>query len=60
MTPSAGYRFAWQGIAGNAMGIRNWSYWDQPRRSTFVEIAINDAYVQTAQKLGTFLSGIIQ
>lgn len=60
MTPSAGYRFAWQGIAGNAMGIRNWSYWDQPRRSTFVEIAINDAYIQTAQKLGTFLSGIIQ
>lgn len=60
MTPSAGYRFAWQSIAGNSMGIRNWSYWDQPRRSTFVEIAINDAYIQTAQKLGTFLTGIIQ
>jgi hypothetical protein len=30
MTPSAGYRFAWQGIAGNAMGIRNWKYFDQP------------------------------
>jgi hypothetical protein len=59
MTPSAGYRFAWQGIAGNAMGIRNWKYFDQPRRSWYIETAINDAYVQTAQKLGTFLSGII-
>lgn len=60
MTPSAGYRFAWQGIAGNAMGVRNWKYWDQPRRSWFVETAVNDAYLQTATKLGTFLSGIIQ
>lgn len=60
MTPSAGYRFAWRGIAGNDMGIRNWKYWDQPRRSWFVELAVNDEYVQTAQKLGTFLTGIIQ
>jgi hypothetical protein len=60
MTPSAGYRFAWRKIAGNNMGIRTWRYWDQPRRSWFVEQAVNDAYQQTAQKLGTFFSAIIQ
>lgn len=60
MTPSAGYRFSWRGISGNDMGIRNWKYFNQPRRSWYVEAAINDAYIQTAQKLGTFLSAIIQ
>jgi len=42
------------------MGVRNWKYWDQPRRSWMVETAVNDAYLQTASKLGTFLTGIIQ
>lgn len=60
MTPSAGYRFAWRKIAGNDMGLRTWRYWDQPRRSWFVEQAVNDAYLQTAAKLGTFFSAIIQ
>lgn len=60
MLPSAGYRFAWSKIAGNDMGVRTWRYWDQPRRSWFVEQAVNDAYLQTASKLGTFFSAIIQ
>jgi hypothetical protein len=60
MTPSAGYRFTWEGIAGNEQGIRNWSYWDQPRRSQIVEGAIDDTFKIVAPKLGTFLSNIVQ
>jgi hypothetical protein len=60
MTPSAGYRFAWRGIAGNDMGIRNWRYWDQPKRSWYVEMAVNDEYVKTSAALGTFFSAIVQ
>jgi hypothetical protein len=58
--PSAGYRFAWRKIAGNNMGVRTWRYWDQPRRSWYIEQAVNDAYQQTARALGTFFSNITQ
>ena len=57
--PSAGYRFAWSGIAGNSMGVRNWKYWDQPSRSTYVEGACDDTYKLVSSKLGTFFPGII-
>lgn len=60
LAPSGAYRFAWQGIAGNAMGIRNWRYWDQPTRSFYVEVAVNDVYSMTGSSLGTFFTGIIQ
>ena len=60
LAPSGAYRFAWQGISGNADGIRNWRYWDQPTRSFAVEIAVNDTYQMTGSKLGTFFTGIVQ
>ena len=60
MTPSAGYRFAWAGIAGNDMGVRIWKYWDQPVRSFQTEIAVNDAYAQVTANNGMFFSAVVQ
>jgi hypothetical protein len=60
MTPSAGYRFAWAGIAGNTEGVRNWKYWDQPMRSWYVETAVNDAYQTVTTTQGVFFTGVVQ
>lgn len=58
--PSALYRFADQQISGNAMGIRNWSYYDQPRRSQIVESAVDDCYKLVTAALGTWFDNIVQ
>lgn len=59
MEPSAGYRFADEDVSGNAMGVRNWKYWEQDIRSYYVEGAVDDTYKLVATNLGTFLSGIV-
>lgn len=56
---TAGYRFTWAGVAGNDEGLRMWKYWDQPRRSTMVEGAIDDLFALVTAKCGMFLSGIV-
>lgn len=58
-TPTAGYRFVDQELSGNAMGVRNWRYWDQPKRSWYIEGAIDDVYKLVSSSLGTFLGGIV-
>ncbi len=58
--PSAGYRFADQQISGNAMGVRSWKYWDQPKRSWYVEGAVDDTFKLVSAKHGTFLDNIVQ
>ena len=60
MAPSAGYRFASEELSGNAMGVRNWRYWDQPSRSFYVESAVDDVFETVSTSLGCFLNGIIQ
>jgi hypothetical protein len=60
MAPTAGYRFADQDVSGNAMGVRNWKYWEQGKRSWYVEGAVDDTYKMVSSNLGTFLSGIVQ
>lgn len=58
--PSAGYRFADQKISGNAMGVRSWKYWDQPKRSWYIEGAVDDTYKLVSAAHGTFFDGIVQ
>lgn len=58
--PSAGYRFAWQAIAGNAMGIRNWRYWEQSVRSYWVEGAVDDVFLKVGAQMGMFFSAIVE
>ncbi len=67
LQPSAGYRFAWQGVPGgnvsvpgNTQGIRNWKYWDQACRSWWVEGALDDEFVIVTRNNGTFFNGIVQ
>jgi len=60
MTPSAGYRGTWRGIAGNDQGVRTWSYFWMPKHSTYVESIVNDVFVMVNNKLGTFFSAIVQ
>lgn len=60
LSTSAGYRFTWQGLAGNSEGIRNWKYWDQSVRSFWVEGAVDDAFVKISANAGTFFSNIVQ
>lgn len=57
---SAGYRFTWQGISGNADGYRTWKYWAQDIRSFWVEGAVDDAFVVVSSKAGTFFSAVVQ
>ena len=59
MTPTAGYRFVDQELSGNAAGVRNWRYWDQPKRSWYVEGAVDDTYKLVSSSLGVFLGGIV-
>jgi hypothetical protein len=59
MSPSAGYRFADQEVSGNAMGVRNWKYWEQHKRSWYIESALDDVYKLVSTSLGTFLGGIV-
>ncbi len=59
-TPSAGYRFTYAGLAGNAMGVRSWKYWDQPKRSWYVEGAVDDTFKIVATKQGMFFDNIVQ
>ena len=56
---SAGYRFTWAGIAGNKEGLRNWKYWDQPSRSTYVEGAVDDTFKIINAKNGTFFTTVV-
>jgi hypothetical protein len=58
--PSAGYRFTWAGIAGNDMGVRSWKYWDQAKRSFYVEGAVDDAFKIVSTNNGTFFDNIIE
>lgn len=60
MTPSAGYRFTDQDLAGNSDGIRNWRYWDQPRRSWFIETAVDDEFKVVSTECGVWLGNMIQ
>lgn len=60
MVASAGYRFADQEVSGNGQGIRSWKYWNQDKRSWYVEGAVDDTYKLVATNLGAFLSAIIQ
>jgi hypothetical protein len=60
MTPSAGYRGTWAGLAGNDMGVRTFKYFDMDTHSWKVHSIVNDEYVMVNNKLGTFLSGIVQ
>lgn len=56
---SAGYRFTWQGIAGNSDGYRTWKYWDQAVRSFWIEGAVDDAFVVVSPKAGTFFTTLV-
>lgn len=58
--PSAGYRFTWAGLAGNPMGVRSWKYWDQGKRSFYVEGAVDDVFKIVSANNGTFFSGIVE
>lgn len=60
MVPSAGYRFTDAKLAGNAQGVRSWKYWNQDKRSWYVEGAVDDVYKLVSSNLGTFLNLIIQ
>jgi hypothetical protein len=60
MTPSAGYRGTWAGLAGNDMGVRTFRYFDIATHSWKVETIVNDEFVMVNDKLGTFFSGIVQ
>jgi len=60
MTPSAGYRGVWKGIAKNGMGVRTFKYWWQPKFSFYVESIVNDVFKMVNNKLGTFFSAIVQ
>jgi hypothetical protein len=60
MTPSAGYRGTWAGLAGNDEGIRTWRYFWMPKHSMYVESIVNDVFVMVNNKLGTFFSAIVQ
>lgn len=56
---SAGYRFTWQGIAGNAQGVRNWKYWDQSVRSYWIEGALDDVFTIINKNNGTFYASLV-
>lgn len=56
---SAGYRFTWEKLAGNAQGIRNWKYWDQSIRSFWVEGALDDTFAIINKNNGTFFTSLI-
>jgi len=60
MQPSALYRFTDKMISGNDQGVRNWEYWDQPRRSQIVEAAVDDEFKLVAAKQGVWFDNIIQ
>lgn len=60
MTTSAGYRFAWEGIAGNSEGIRNYSWWDQAKKAQMVEGIIDDTFKLVNAANGLFFSAIVQ
>jgi hypothetical protein len=60
MTPTAGYRGTWKGIAGNDMGVRTFKYFDMDTHSWKVHSIVNDEFVMVNNKLGTFLTGIVQ
>ncbi len=59
MQPSALYRFADQQISGNAMGLRNWKYWDQDRRAWKIEGAVDDVYKLVSTKQGMWFDNIV-
>lgn len=60
MVPTAGYRFTDAKLSGNEQGVRSWKYWDQGKRSWYVEGAVDDTYKLVSANLGTFFSAIIQ
>lgn len=60
MTPSAGYRGTWAGLAGNDMGVRTFKYFDMDTHSWKVHSIVNDEYVMVNNKLGTFFNAIVQ
>lgn len=60
LSPASGLRFVARNIAGNDMGIRTWRYWDQPKRSWYIETAVDDVFQLISNKLGTFFPAIVQ
>lgn len=59
-TPAAGYRFVWEGLAGNLEGVRTFRWWDQNTHSWYVESIENDVFKVVNANLGTFFSLIVQ
>jgi hypothetical protein len=57
---SAMYRFTWSGLTGNSDGLRNWKYYEQAVRSTWIEGCVDDTFKLISAKAGTFFSAIVQ
>lgn len=59
MTPSAGYRFAWQGLTGSVEGVQVLAGVDERRGETWTQIRHADDFKKVAAELGYFFSNAV-